>query len=205
MISDSTGTAAVPAALDGSGPAQVDNQVPAEPELEENQVLAEVESEPEDNEPDDGLDVLPPLLTWSPCLEVLLGDERGTLADVRIVCHLIELFSRHASAELRTMLPPADLIRQLHEKSCSKALIFALCTCYSRFSVHQAFKVDIESQFEKSAREQAQAFDDMPVKISLIQAFCFLIEQAAYRGNGHRAWIDIGGFNYCNFPYGPSC
>lgn len=181
---DSASTSAVPAA--SATPAAAPGDDPAE-------------SEDESDGPDDAAGVLPPLSTWKPNLERLLADERGTTSDVDIACHSIDLFWRHSSADLRLVLPPKDLICQLQAGVCSKALIFALCACHLRYSVHTALKdvlsLGIESQFESRARQLIEASDKTQVDTSLVQSLCFLIEHAAHQGDGNRAWIDIGEFD----------
>ncbi|KAH8894014.1 hypothetical protein GQ53DRAFT_839712 [Thozetella sp. PMI_491] len=153
-----------------------------------------VDSESDDEDSQQAGEI-PPLSTWRPYVEKLLASEQGIITEVNVICHLIELYWHHSSAQLRSLLPPSEFLAQLQDGTCSKALVLAVCACHLRYSVHrmarQAAAGGLALQLERGARAGLQASAETIVDSDRILTYCFLIEDEANQGRGNRAWMDI--------------
>ncbi|KAJ6186506.1 hypothetical protein N7519_007807 [Penicillium mononematosum] len=164
-------------------------------------VVDEDQNDDDSDEDSFGRDDIPPPSAWQSGLQLILLDEATPASEcwdipnVDLMAHLVELFCKRANALLRFLLPPADLLDKVALGLCPRSLLLAVCACSVRFSVHKAARGPsthrLDEQLEQRARAQLAVSCPLGQDLGELQSYCVLIEYAASRGNGRRAWVDI--------------
>lgn len=97
---------------------------------------------------------------------------------------------------MRSLLPAANLLKQISLGTCPRGLILAVCAYTVRYSIHKAAKGDdgrnLANQFESEARQEADIADFSGRDLGHVHIYCMLAWHAVSQGDGRRAWVDLG-------------
>ncbi len=146
---------------------------------------------------------VPDPLTWRPGLEDLLYrrdpmSKSLPVLDMDLVCHLMHIFCTRATAQLRLLMPPAQIQQHLSCGTMSRALALAMCASGMRFSVHKAAKGPQAREFAEMMDQEALSCL-RPSKVAWqqvdnVKTVCVLVDYEASKGRGREAWVNIGEF-----------
>ncbi|KAK8143439.1 hypothetical protein G3M48_007245 [Beauveria asiatica] len=142
----------------------------------------------------------PDPLQWKSGLESILYEDDSIAdvlpgLDVYTVCHLLEIFTVLASAQLRTLLPTVEIQSHLSSGTMPRCLILAACASAVRFSMHKAVTGPFARRFADSiareARNCIRISNDVTTQVNTIKSICILVDYSASKAHGRQAWADI--------------
>ncbi|KAF1732155.1 Filamentous growth regulator 27 [Beauveria bassiana] len=142
----------------------------------------------------------PDPLQWKSGLECIFFEDDSIAdvlpsLDVYTICHLLEIFTLLASAQLRTLLPTVEIHSHLSSGTMPRCLILAACASAVRFSVHKAINGPSARQFADSiareARNCIRISNDATTQVNTIKSTCILVDYSASKAHGRQAWADI--------------
>ncbi|PQK12787.1 hypothetical protein BB8028_0003g14020 [Beauveria bassiana] len=142
----------------------------------------------------------PDPLQWKSGLECIFFEDDSIAdvlpgLDVYTICHLLEIFTLLASAQLRTLLPTVEIHSHLSSGTMPRCLILAACASAVRFSVHKAINGPSARQFADSiareARNCIRISNDATTQVNTIKSICILVDYSASKARGRQAWADI--------------
>ncbi|KAJ5498164.1 fungal-specific transcription factor domain-containing protein [Penicillium expansum] len=154
----------------------------------------------DDDDDEDNDDFAPDPSVWKPGLEDLIysNDTISKILptlDIDLMCHLMHIFCTRASAQLRSLLSPAQIQHHLSQGTMSRALVLAVCASSIRFTVHKAARgphaQGLAESMEREARKCIQASSVTWQQVNNVKTMCVLIDYEASRAHGRQAWIDI--------------
>lgn len=137
-------------------------------------------------------------MAWllSLCSDADRNPHRLPTLHVDLICHLIDIFCTRANAQLRLLLPPAQIQQHLSQGTISRGLVLAICASSLRFTVHKAAKGPhgrgLAESIEREARKCIRSSRVSWQQVDNVKTICVLIDYEASRAHGRQAWIDIG-------------
>lgn len=117
-----------------------------------------------------------------------------------LLCHLVELFYRHASLPLQEVLPASFFFPALIAGHAHKSLVLAMGAYSMRFSAHTAaqsvsatgLRADEYLANATQASLNMNGGGTIKEHIFQVQAGCVLLEYEASQSRGRSAWVHIG-------------
>ncbi|KAM0738396.1 hypothetical protein ACQRIT_006133 [Beauveria bassiana] len=117
----------------------------------------------------------PDPLQWKSGLECIFFEDDSIAdvlpgLDVYTICHLLEIFTLLASAQLRTLLPTVEIHSEISSGTMSRCLILAA---------------------SREARNCIRISNDATTQVNTIKSICILVDYSASKAHGRQAWADI--------------